>query len=342
LAGKPVMEGKAVLFKKFANVNAVDIELDTTDLDQFIKTVKLMEPTFGGINLEDIKGPDCFYVETKLKEIMNIPVFHDDQHGTAIIALAGLINCMDIFEYKIEDIKVVCNGAGAAGIAIINLLKSYGVQAQNVIVCDTKGVIYKGRTAGMNEFKEKHAIETEKRTLAEAMDGANVAIGVSSKGAFTKDFVKTMAKNPIIFALANPDPEITPVEAHAVREDAIVATGRSDFPNQINNVMCFPFLFRGALDVRASQINEEMKIAAAKAIAGIARLDVPKEVQDAYEIKTMKYGRDYIIPTPFDPRLMAEVSIAVAKAAQDSGIAKNPIKEGDWEKYRKHLGSLTN
>jgi malate dehydrogenase (oxaloacetate-decarboxylating)(NADP+) len=300
-----------------------------------------MEPTFGGINLEDIKGPECFYIESKLKELMGIPVFHDDQHGTAIIALAGLINCMEIYKLKIDDIKVVCNGAGAAGIAIITLLKSYGVKAENVIVCDTKGVIYKGRTAGMNEFKEKHAVETEKRTLKEALDGANVAIGVSAKGAFTGDLIKAMAPNPIIFAMANPDPEITPTDAHAEREDAIVATGRSDYPNQINNVMCFPFIFRGTLDVRATEINQEMKIAASKAIAGIARLEVPKEVSDAYEGKQMKYGRDYIIPTPFDPRLKTEVSIAVAKAACDSGVAKRPITEDHcWAHYRKQLEQL--
>lgn len=308
LAGKPVMEGKSVLFNKFAGVQSVDICVDTADKEAFINCVRYLGPSFGGINLEDIKGPDCFYIEEKLKSIMNIPVFHDDQHGTAIICLAGLINAAEMSGKRFEDLKVVVNGAGAAGIACLNLIKAYGAHAENCFMVDTKGVIYAGRKEGMNKWKEQQAVETDKRTLAEALDGADVFIGVSVKGALTKDMLVKMNHDPIIFAMANPDPEITPEEATSARADAIVATGRSDYPNQVNNVLCFPFLFRGALDVRATQINYEMKMAAAKAIAKLARDVVPAEVLKAYNDDTMSFGREYIIPTPFDPRLIHVVS----------------------------------
>jgi malate dehydrogenase (oxaloacetate-decarboxylating)(NADP+) len=291
LAAKPVMEGKAVLFKKFAGIDSIDLCVDAKDPDTFINCVKCLGPSFGGINLEDIKGPDCFYIEEKLKKAMNIPVFHDDQHGTAIICLAGLINSLEIIGKKIEDIKIVVSGAGAAGIACIELIQTYGAKKENTIMCDSKGVIYKGRKEGMNEWKERHAAETDKRTIEEAMDGTDLFIGVSVKGAVSKDMVKSMAKDPIIFAMANPDPEITPDDANDAREDVIMATGRSDYPNQINNVMCFPFLFRGTLDVRAREINAEMKMAAAKALAKLAKEDVPPEVTKAYDDKQMKFGR---------------------------------------------------
>lgn len=294
-----------------------------------------MAPSFGGINLEDIKGPDCFEIEERLKKLMNIPVFHDDQHGTAIICLAGLINAIEFSGKKVEDIKLVCNGAGAAGIACVNLIQSYGVKQENCIMVDSKGVIYKGRKEGMNPQKEEHAVETVKRTLEDAMKDADVFVGVSVKGALTKDMVKSMARDPIIFAMANPDPEITPEDAKEARDDAIVATGRSDYPNQINNVLCFPFIFRGALDTRATDINEHMKLAAAKALAELAREEVPREVLDAYGFDELKFGRDYIIPTPFDPRLIYVVSKAVAKAAMDSGVAKTRIE--DWKEYEKSL-----
>jgi malate dehydrogenase (oxaloacetate-decarboxylating)(NADP+) len=328
LGGKPVMEGKSVLFKRFADVNSIDIELDTEDPDEFCKAVKLMGPTFGGINLEDIKAPECFIIEQRLKEEMDIPVFHDDQHGTAVICAAGLLNALHISGKKIEEVKIVLNGAGAAGIACIELLKSMGARHDNCIVCDTKGVIYQGRTEGMNQWKSAHAITTELRTLEEAMKGADVFLGVSVKGAVTQAMVEAMAPNPVIFAMANPDPEITPEEAHEVRPDAIVATGRSDYPNQVNNVLGFPYLFRGALDIHARAINDEMKIACAHALAQLAREDVPDEVAVAYG-KTLKFGRDYIIPTPFDPRLIYRIPPAVAKAGMDTGAARRPIIDMD-------------
>ena len=328
LGSKPVMEGKAVLFKRFADVNSIDIELDTEDPDEFIKAVKLMGPTFGGINLEDIKAPECFIIEQQLKEQMDIPVFHDDQHGTAVICAAGLINALHISGKKIEDCKIVLNGAGAAGIACIELLKSMGAKHENCIVCDTKGVIYQGRTEGMNQWKSAHAIVTEHRTLEEAMVGADVFLGVSAKGAVTQEMVQNMGDNPVIFAMANPDPEITPEEAHEVRMDAIVATGRSDYPNQVNNVLGFPYLFRGALDIHARAINDEMKIACAEALAELAREDVPDEVAMAYG-KKLSFGRDYIIPTPFDPRLIHRIPPAVARAGMETGAARRPIIDMD-------------
>ncbi|MFK7875006.1 MAG: NADP-dependent malic enzyme [Paracoccaceae bacterium] len=328
LGSKPVMEGKAVLFKRFADVNSIDIELDTEDPDAFCEAVKLMGPTFGGINLEDIKAPECFIIEQRLKEEMDIPVFHDDQHGTAVICAAGLINALHLSDKKIEDVKIVLNGAGAAGIACIELLKAMGAKHSNCIVCDTKGVIYQGRTDGMNQWKSAHAVSTELRTLEESMKGADVFLGVSVKGAVTPQMVASMADNPVIFAMANPDPEITPEEAHEVRMDAIVATGRSDYPNQVNNVLGFPYLFRGALDIHARAINDEMKIACAHALARLAREDVPDEVALAYG-KNLTFGRDYIIPTPFDPRLIHRIPTAVAKAGMDTGAARRPIIDMD-------------
>ena len=336
LGSKPVMEGKAVLFKRFADVNSIDLELDTEDPDEFCRAVRLMGPTFGGINLEDIKAPECFIIEQRLKEEMDIPVFHDDQHGTAVICAAGLINALHLSGKKIEDVKIVLNGAGAAGIACIELLKTMGAQHQNCIVCDTKGVIYQGRTEGMNQWKSAHAIKTNLRSLEEAMVGADVFLGVSAKGAVTQDMVMSMADNPVIFAMANPDPEITPEEAHEVRVDAIVATGRSDYPNQVNNVLGFPYLFRGALDINARAINDEMKIACADALAALAREDVPDEVALAYG-KSLTFGRDYIIPTPFDPRLIHRIPPAVAKAGMETGAARRPII--DMEAYEVSLKS---
>jgi len=336
LGSKPVMEGKAVLFKRFADVNSIDIELDTEDPQEFIKAVKLMGPTFGGINLEDIKAPECFIIEQQLKEEMDIPVFHDDQHGTAVICAAGLINALHISGKKIEDCRIVLNGAGAAGIACIELLKSMGARHENCIVCDTKGVIYQGRTEGMNQWKSGHAVNTDLRTLEEAMNGADVFLGVSAKGAVTQEMVQNMGDNPVIFAMANPDPEITPEEAHEVRPDAIVATGRSDYPNQVNNVLGFPYLFRGALDIHARAINDEMKIACAEALAELAREDVPDEVAMAYG-KKLTFGRDYIIPTPFDPRLIHRIPPAVARAGMDTGAARRPII--DMEAYTLSLKS---
>ncbi|SFO96291.1 NADP-dependent malic enzyme [Tranquillimonas alkanivorans] len=334
LGSKPVMEGKAVLFKRFADVNSIDIELDTEDPDAFCQAVKLMAPTFGGINLEDIKAPECFIIEQRLKEECDIPVFHDDQHGTAVICAAGLINALHLSGKKIEDVKIVLNGAGAAGIACIELLKSMGARHENCIVCDTKGVIYQGRTEGMNQWKSAHAVKTDLRTLEEAMKGADVFLGVSAKGAVTQEMVVSMADKPVIFAMANPDPEITPEEAQEVRPDAIVATGRSDYPNQVNNVLGFPYLFRGALDVHARAINDEMKIACADALAALAREDVPDEVAMAYGRK-LTFGRDYIIPTPFDPRLIHRIPPAVAKAGMDTGVARRPII--DMERYELSL-----
>jgi len=328
LGSKPVMEGKAVLFKRFADVNSIDIELDTENPEEFINAVKLMGPTFGGINLEDIRAPECFIIEQALKEVMDIPVFHDDQHGTAVICAAGLINALHLSGKKIQDVKIVLNGAGAAGIACIELLKSMGAKHNNCIVCDTKGVIYQGRTEGMNQWKSAHAISTELRSLDDAMVGADVFLGVSVKGAVTSAMVESMAPDPVIFAMANPDPEITPEEAHAVRPDAIVATGRSDYPNQVNNVLGFPYLFRGALDIHARAINDEMKIACARALADLAREEVPDEVALAYGTK-LSFGRDYIIPTPFDPRLIYRIPPAVARAGMDTGAARRPIVDMD-------------
>ncbi|SLN31014.1 NADP-dependent malic enzyme [Roseisalinus antarcticus] len=334
LASKPVMEGKSVLFKRFADVNSIDIELATEDPHAFCEAVKLMGPTFGGINLEDIKAPECFIIEQRLKEEMDIPVFHDDQHGTAVICAAGLMNALHLSGKKIEDVRIVLNGAGAAGIACIELLKSMGARHDNCIVCDTKGVIYQGRTEGMNQWKSAHAVATDLRSLEEAMDGADVFLGVSVRGAVTPAMVESMADNPVIFAMANPDPEITPEEAHAVRVDAIVATGRSDYPNQVNNVLGFPYLFRGALDIHARAINDEMKLACAAALAELAREEVPDEVAVAYGRK-LTFGRDYIIPTPFDPRLIHRIPPAVAKAGMKTGVARRPII--DMEAYETAL-----
>ncbi|WP_372397887.1 NADP-dependent malic enzyme [Azospirillum sp. HJ39] len=325
LASKPVMEGKAVLFKRFADVDGIDLEVDTRDVDEFVNCVRFLGPSFGGINLEDIKAPDCFIIEERLRELLDIPVFHDDQHGTAIIAAAGLVNACDITGRRIEDVKMVVNGAGAAGIACAELFCTMGVSRENIILCDTKGVVYRGRTSGMNQWKSSFAVDTDKRTLEEAVAGSDVFVGLSAKGAMTPEMVASMAAKPIIFALANPDPEITPEEVKAVRSDAIVATGRSDYPNQVNNVLGFPYLFRGALDVRATTINEAMKVAAAKALAALAREDVPDEVDAAYSGRRLRYGPDYIIPVPFDPRLIVTVPAAVAQAAMESGVARKPI-----------------
>ncbi len=338
LAGKPVMEGKGVLFKRFADVDVFDIELNTKDSDEIIRTVKLLEPTFGGINLEDIKGPECFYIEEELKKIMNIPVFHDDQHGTAIISAAGMLNALEIVGKKVQEAKIVVNGAGAAGIACANLAITMGIDKNNVILCDTKGVIYKGRTEGMNEYKERLAAETDARSLEDAMVDADIFFGVSAKGALTPEMLKTMAKDPIVFAMANPDPEITPPEARAVRNDVIIGTGRSDYANQVNNVLCFPFLFRGALDTHASAINEEMKLAAVHALVNLAKQDVPDSVRKAYGGEHIKFGREYLIPKPFDPRVLLHVAPAVAQAAMDSGVARRPIQ--NMEKYKESLEAL--
>ncbi len=337
LAAKPVMEGKAVLFKRFADVDSIDLEVDTEDVDAFVNCVRFLGPSFGGINLEDIKAPDCFIIESRLRELMDIPVFHDDQHGTAIIAAAGLINALHLTGRDFATTRLVCNGAGAAGIACIELAHSLGLKHDNIILCDTKGVIYEGRTEGMNQWKAAHAVKTEARTLADAMKGADVVFGLSAKGAFTDDMIRSMADHPIIFAMANPDPEITPEEVAAIRDDAIVATGRSDYPNQVNNVLGFPYIFRGALDVRATTINEEMKIAAANALAALAREDVPDEVAAAYQGVRPKFGPHYIIPVPFDSRLLSEVPAAVAKAAMDTGVAGRPI--GDMAQYKVQLSA---
>ena len=337
LAAKPVMEGKSVLFKRFADVDSIDLEVDTKDVGEFINCVRFLGPSFGGINLEDIKAPECFIIEQRLRELMDIPVFHDDQHGTAIIATAGLINALEITGRDIKNFKMVVNGAGAAAIACVELVKAIGVPHGNVTLCDTKGVIYQGRTDGMNQWKSAHAIDTKARTLAQAMKGADVFFGLSAKGAVTKEMVAGMAAKPIIFAMANPDPEITPEEARSVRADAIIATGRSDYPNQVNNVLGFPYIFRGALDVRASTINDEMKIAAARALAELAREDVPDEVADASSGQKLRYGPDYIIPSPFDPRLIVAVPSAVAEAAMTSGVAQKPIE--NMEAYRRVLAS---
>jgi malate dehydrogenase (oxaloacetate-decarboxylating)(NADP+) len=334
-AAKPVMEGKAVLFKRFADVDSIDLEVDTHDVDEFVNCVRFLASSFGGINLEDIRAPECFIIEQRLRELMNIPVFHDDQHGTAIIAAAGLINALDITGRDIKSFKMVVNGAGAAAVACVELVKRMGVPHDNVIMCDTKGVIYQGRTDGMNQWKSAHAVPTEARTLREAMKGADVFFGLSVKGAVTKEMVAAMAPKPIIFAMANPDPEITPEEVREAREDAIIATGRSDYPNQVNNVLGFPYIFRGALDVRASAITDEMKIAAARALAALAREDVPDEVAAAYAGRKLRYGPEYIIPSPFDPRLISAIPSAVAEAAMSSGVAQKPII--DLNGYRSQL-----
>ncbi|RKQ96789.1 NADP-dependent malic enzyme [Maricaulis maris] len=334
MASKPVMEGKAVLFKRFADIDAIDIEVEEEDAEQFIECVKRIGNTFGGINLEDIKAPESFIVEQRLRELLDVPVFHDDQHGTAIISAAGIINACELTNRRMEDLTVVVNGAGAAGIAVLELLKAMGVQPDNAILCDSKGIIHTERD-NLNQWKTAHAIETDKRSLAEAVEGADCFLGLSVAGALTQDMVKTMAKDPIIFAMANPDPEITPEDARAVREDAIVATGRSDYPNQVNNVLGFPYIFRGALDVRARTINEEMKIAAAQALAALAKEDVPDEVAAAYHGARPTFGRNYIIPSPFDPRLISYVPPYVAQAAMDTGVARKPIP--DMAAYRASL-----
>ena len=334
-ASKPVMEGKAVLFKRFADIDSVDLEVDTKDVDEFINSVRYLGPSFGGINLEDIAAPACFIIEQQLRELMDIPVFHDDQHGTAIITAAGLINACNLTGRDLADIKIVVNGAGAAAIACIELVQCLGVRPHNTIMCDSKGVIYQGREAGLNQWKSAHAVDTDARSLADAMKGADVFLGLSVKDALNQDMVGSMADKPIIFAMANPDPEISPEDAHAVRPDCIMATGRSDYPNQINNVLGFPYIFRGALDVRATTINNDMKVAAAHAIAGLAREDVPDEVDMAYSGKHLQYGPEYIIPAPFDPRLITTVPLAVARAAMESGVSQRPII--DMEAYKNEL-----
>jgi malate dehydrogenase (oxaloacetate-decarboxylating)(NADP+) len=331
LASKPVMEGKGALFKRFADIDAIDLCVNTEDVEAFINCVRYLGPTFGGINLEDIKAPDCFVIEEKLKELLDIPVFHDDQHGTAIIAAAGLVNALELTGRSLDKHKLVINGAGAAAIACADLLVAMGLPRQNMTLCDTKGVVYQGRKDGMNQWKSAYAVKTKARTLAEALEGADAFFGLSVKGAVTQDMVKSMAARPIIFAMANPDPEITPEEVHAVRDDAIVATGRSDYPNQINNVLGFPFIFRGALDVQAKAINTEMKIAAAKALADLARAEVPDQVAAAFHGRRPTFGPDYIIPAPFDPRLISHVPLAVAEAAMATGMARRPIV--DMEAY---------
>jgi malate dehydrogenase (oxaloacetate-decarboxylating)(NADP+) len=337
-AAKPVMEGKAALFYKFAGIDSIDLEVDTKDPDEFINCVKLLKHGFGGINLEDIKAPECFVIEEKLKEMLDIPVFHDDQHGTAIIVAAGLINAAKITQRSLGQMKVVVNGAGAAAIACLDLLVSLGVDKKNIVLCDSQGVIFEGRAKGMNQWKQAYAITTDLRTLEQALKGADVFLGLSVKGAVSGNMIAGMSQRPIIFALANPDPEITPEEVLKVRSDAIIATGRSDYPNQVNNVMCFPYIFRGALDVRAKAINIEMKIAAAKALANLAQESVPAEVIKANEGRNMIFGSDYIIPSPFDPRLISTIPVAVAKAAVNSGVAK--IDLFDEQAYRQKLSIM--
>ena len=340
LAAKPVMEGKSVLFKRFADIDGVNLEIHTEDVDEFVNCVRYLGNSFGGINLEDIKAPECFIIEQRLRELLDVPVFHDDQHGTAVITTAGLINALDLTGRDIKEIKMVVNGAGAASIACVELFKAFGLSSKNIIMCDSKGVIFEGRKDGMNQWKSTHASKTKARALTEAIEGSDCFIGVSVKGAMTADMVRSMADNPIIFAMANPDPEISPEEIRAVRDDAIIATGRSDYPNQINNVLGFPYIFRGALDVRASTINDDMKIAAAKALAELARENVPDEVDAAYSGKHLKYGREYLIPTPFDPRLIIAVPMAVAQAAMASGVARKPIV--DVDRYRAELSARLN
>ena len=337
LASKPVMEGKAALFTRFADVDSMDLCVDTEDPDAFINAVRYLGPTFGGINLEDIKAPECFVIEQRLRELMDIPVFHDDQHGTAIVAAAGLINACHLTGRDLKTTKLVINGAGAASIACAELVKAMGMRPENVILCDTKGVIWRGRQEGMNQWKSAHAVTTSARTLTQALDGADVFFGLSVKGALTPEMIRAMAPKPIIFAMANPDPEITPDEARAARPDCIIATGRSDYPNQVNNVLGFPFIFRGALDVRASTINDAMKIAAAESLAMLAREDVPEEVSGAGAGKALRFGPEYIIPNAFDPRLISRVSPAVAKAAMDSGVARRPLP--DLQRYARDLAN---
>lgn len=334
LAGKPVMEGKGVLFKKFADVDAYDIEIATDDPDEFIKTVKYLEPTFGGINLEDIKAPECFYIEDKLKEEMDIPVFHDDQHGTAIISGAGLLNACEITGKKMSELKMAFNGAGASAIACAEFFISLGAKRENIIMCDSRGVIYEGRNAGLNPQKERFLVDTDKRTIGDALVGADVFVGLSNGGAINQEDVKNMAKNPIIFAMANPDPEILPAEAKEARSDVITATGRSDFANQVNNVLGFPFIFRGALDVRATKINDEMKVAAAYSLAALAKEPVPESVAKAYGDQKFEFGPDYIVPKPFDPRVLVWESAAVAQAAMETGVSRIKI---DLDSYKKSL-----
>ncbi|WP_168464891.1 malic enzyme-like NAD(P)-binding protein [Wolbachia endosymbiont of Ctenocephalides felis wCfeT] len=335
LASKPVMEGKAVLFKRFADIDAIDVEVDTENIEDFINAVRYLGPSWGGINLEDIRSPDCFIIEKRLNELMDIPVFHDDQHGTAVVVAAGIENALDITGKKLEDVKIIMNGAGAAGIACLEILKSMG--AKNIVLCDKQGVIYTGREDDMNEWKGKYAIDTHERSLLDTIKGADVFIGLSAKDVLNEEMLKSMSKDPIIFALANPDPEVRPEFAKSVRPDAIIAAGRSDYNNQVNNVMGFPYIFRGALDVHAITINNEMKIAAADAIAKLAREPVPDEISAAYSGRKMSYGREYIMPTPFDPRLISMVSPAVAKAAIDSGVARKKIQ--DWNEYENQLKS---
>jgi len=335
LAAKPVMEGKGVLFKRFADVDVFDLELSTTDPDKIIETVTHLEPTFGGINLEDIKAPQCFYIERELKKRLNIPVFHDDQHGTAIISGAALLNAVEIGNKDVSQLKVVVNGAGAAGIACSEFYVDLGVKKENVVLCDSKGVIYKGREEGMNKYKEEWAVETTDRSLADAMKGADVFLGLSVAGALTEEMLKSMNPYPIVFAMANPDPEILPEVAYKVRDDVLMATGRSDYPNQVNNVLGFPFIFRGALDVEASDINSEMKIAAAYALAALAKEDVPDYILKAYNLDSLSYGKDYLIPKPFDTRVFYEVSSAVAEAATKSGVARAAFPGKD--EYKKLL-----
>ena len=337
LASKPVMEGKSVLFKRFADVDGIDIEVATEDVDEFVNCVRLIGNNYGGINLEDIKAPECFLIEERLKEELEVPVFHDDQHGTAIITAAGFINALHLTGREYTDAKLVVNGAGASAIACVELIKSIGVPNENVIMCDSRGVIYRGREEGMNQWKSAHAVDTDARDLTEALIGADVFIGLSKKDVVSQNMIKSMAEKPIIFAMANPDPEITPEEVKAVRDDAIIATGRSDYPNQVNNVLGFPYIFRGALDVHASRINEEMKIAAAKALAALAREDVPEEVAAAYGGQQLQYGNDYIIPVPFDPRLISAVPAAVAQAAMETGVAQRPVK--DIDAYKRELAA---
>ena len=337
MASKPVMEGKSVLFKRFADVDSFDVQVKTTDPDEFITVVKNIGDTWGGINLEDIKSPECFVIESELQDLLDIPVFHDDQHGTAIISTAGLINACHVAGKRLDEVKVVLAGAGAAGLSSIALMKAAGVKAENTVICDKEGVVYKGREHGMDQWKAAHATDTPHRTLAEAMVGADVVLGLSAKGAITKEMVASMAPNPIIFAMANPDPEITPEDVKSVRSDAIIATGRSDYVNQVNNVLAFPYLFRGALDVRARRVNHEMKIACAQALAALAREDVPDEVAAAYRGRKLKFGPDYIIPTPFDPRLIWYIPPFVAQAAMDSGVAR--VQIDDMDAYRNALRS---
>lgn len=337
LGSKPVMEGKAVLFKRFADIDGVDIELDTYDTDEIIQCVKIMSKTWGGINLEDIKAPECFIIEQRLREICDVPVFHDDQHGTAIIAAAGLVNALMMTDRKLEDVKIVVNGAGAAAISCVELIKRFGAKNENVTLCDSRGAIYKGREDGMNQWKSGHAVETDARSLADAVNGADVFLGVSVRDSLTPEMLLSMGPNPVVFALANPNPEIDPALAMKTRDDVIIATGRSDYPNQVNNVLGFPYLFRGALDVRARAINDEMKLAAAEALAELAREDVPDEVAEAYQGRRLAFGPEYIIPTPFDPRLITAIPIAVAKAAVATGVARKPIE--DWEAYRRELAA---